>query len=285
MANILEAITNLKNAQNLFVADGISGNRIQVVGSGLEDFIKAMFSDAINDSIEVKKLKYNFSLDYGGNANNPPDIIVKNGDAVEVKKVDSLTGDIQLNSSPPKAKLLAIDTRINKTCRALAKENGWTEKDIIYTIGSLTPKKELRRLWLVYGDCIAADHEVYDNAAMRVKNAISSSFEKTELGITNELGSVPNIDPLGITRLRVRGMWIIKNPSIIFKEHLKNHESDAKFKSFSIMRETKYLSFNSATRNKFESSMDTSLRMEKIKICNPNNPVELLDARLITYVL
>lgn len=285
MGNILDAIISLKGARNLFVADGESGNRIQIVGSGLEDFVKSIFSDSVNDSIETKKAKYSFSLDYAGNANNPPDIIVKGGDAIEVKKVDSLKGDVQLNSSPPKAKLLASDTRINKTCRELAKRDGWTEKDIIYAIGSLTKKKELRRLWLVYGDCLAADHDVYESAAQRVKDAIGASFEKTELGDTNELGSVPKIDPLGITRLRVRGMWIIKNPSKVFEEHFDDHDKHAKFRSYSIMRETKYQSFDTAVRERFESNLDDSLRMETIKIHNPNNPIELIDARLITYVL
>jgi hypothetical protein len=285
MGNILDAIISLKNAQNLYVADGESGNSIQIVGSGLEGFVKSMFSDAINDSIEAKKAKYNFSLDYTGNANNPPDIILKGGDAIEVKKVDSLTGDVQLNSSPPKAKLLASDTRINKTCRELAKRDNWTEKDIIYSIGSLTKEKKLRRLWLVYGDCFAADHDIYESASQRVKDALNMSFEKTELGDTNELGSIPRIDPLGITRLRVRGMWIIKNPSKVFEEHVDSHDKNAIFQSYCLMKETKYQSFDKTIRERFESSLDSSLRMKTIKIHNPNNPVELVDARLISYVL
>ena len=37
-----------------------------------------------------------------------------------------------------------------------------------------------------------------------------------EAGETDELGRINKVDPLGITSLRVRGMWQIKNPSKVF---------------------------------------------------------------------
>jgi hypothetical protein len=51
-----------------------------------------------------------------GNANNPPDSMLKGGDAIEVKKVGSHSSQIQLNSSFPKDKLHSHDRLITREC-------------------------------------------------------------------------------------------------------------------------------------------------------------------------
>lgn len=285
MGNLLDALINLKNTENFLVSEGESGNTIQKVGSGLETFIKDMLSGTLDPrySKEQKKKEYEKTFSYAGNANNPPDIILENGDAIEVKKVDSLTGGIQLNSSPPKSKLLTSDTRINKACKDIALREGWTEKDIFYAVGSLDGAGILRRLWLVYGDCFAAEHDIYERIAERVSNSINESFEETELSETNELASVPNVDPMGITRLRVRGMWIVKNPSIIFEDIIPASKENAEMRVYCLMLESKYLAFSESVRHHFESKIDDKMVMHNVEIQNPNNPAELMKARLIVY--
>ena len=282
--NILNALIFLKENVELSVSDGVSGNSIQKIGSGLEDYIKDLFSDTLKIKSKAVKKKAHFKVfAYEGNSNNPPDMILKNGDAIEVKKVDSLTASIQLNSSPPKACLLASDTRINKTCRELALKENWTQKDIFYAVCSVGKDKLLTRLWFIYGDCFAAEHGVYEKAAQRITGAISQSFDKTELSDTNELAVVPKIDPLGITRLRVRGMWIVKNPAVVFEDIIPKSRKDAMFRAYCLLLDSKYLSFPEESRLKFEAQLDDKMIMNKVQISDPNNPVKLIEARIISY--
>ena len=49
-----------------------------------------------------------------------------------------------------------------------------------------------------------------------IKNRIQT-IDGFELADTNELARINNIDHLGITDLRVRGMWIIKSPFNYFE--------------------------------------------------------------------
>jgi hypothetical protein len=261
---------------------GDKGNSIQLVGGGLENFVVALFSGTLGQSLgraeEQSKISAAFS--YLGTSNQPPDAILKGGDAIEVKKVDSLKSSIQLNSSPPKSKLLASDTRINKTCRELAETEGWKEKDIIYAIGS-QENSLVKRLWFVYGDCYAASHEVYENVSERISGAIKDSLPDIDLSDTNEIAGVPNVDPLKITHLRVRGMWIIKNPSVVFSNFVES--SDASFKAYCIMREDKFLNISEKSRKTFEENVDNHLSLTTIDIPDPDNPAVTLKARLIKY--
>ncbi len=176
-----------------------------------------------------------------GNQNNPPDIIVKNGDAIEVKKIESLLSAIALNSSYPKNKLYADDSRITNNCKN-CEINDWNRKDIIYSIG-IAPKgtNQLKAIWFVYGDCYAANNEIYKRIADKISIGISE-ISDVELAKTNELAGVKKVDPLGITNLRVRGMWHIQNPIKVFKDFTtinKMHE----FTVNAILLEEKYLSF------------------------------------------
>ena len=283
--NILNALVNLKQAQNLIVTDGTNGNKIQIVGSGLEEFIKQLFANTFGKP--MKKTQRNRAhskiFSYAGNANNPPDIIIRNGDAIEVKKADSLTANIQLNSSPPKASLLASDSRINNRCRQLAIDEGWSQKDIIYAIGSLSSTKELKRLWFIYGDCFAADHSVYERAAQSITDAISQNFDETGLATTNELAGVPNVDPLGITYLRVRGMWIIKNPAVVFKDLVRVENNQAHFRTYCLMLASKFESIDPRSISVFMDQLDDKMKIQDVEIADPNNTSQLMKAKLISY--
>ena len=70
-----------------------------------------------------------------------------------------------------------------------------------------------------------------------------------EFGETNELGRVNKVDPLGITDLRIRGMWAIKHPGRVF-DYLPETIIDADFKVNALMLTSKYDSFPKADRGK-----------------------------------
>ncbi len=234
--NILQAIdrlvTNLNT--NISLSYPKSSNRANSMGEGLERYIQDLLSDTLYESNEIERNKsISKVFSYLGNQNNPPDLIIKSGDALEIKKIESAKSSIPLNSSYPKDKLYASDTRITKECREC---ESWSEKDIIYCIGHINGK-EIQHLWFIYGDCYAASKNVYE----RISNAISSgitSIPDIEFSKTKELGKVNKVDPLGITDLRIRGMWHIANPTNVFK-YIYNPQK-SKFGMACLMKKSKY---------------------------------------------
>ncbi len=119
MSNILKAILNITQNPIIELKNNYSGrNTINNVGEALEAYIQDAFADTINETDLInrnQKISHIFS--YLGNQNNPPDIVLKNGDAIEVKKIQSKGAAIALNSSYPKHKLYSTDPRITEACK------------------------------------------------------------------------------------------------------------------------------------------------------------------------
>src|SRR3989344_2140784 len=170
--NILKAFNSLSKIDNFKLKELYSGqNRVNNVGIALEYFIKDIFCSSLDvTGLANKDKKHSQYLSYSGNQNNPPDFIVKNGDAVEVKKIEVLIGSVPLNSSYPKSKLHSDDTRILQSCRDCDGGN-WSKKDIIYVIGSVIESK-IKTLWFVYGDCYSADREVYEKTLKSISTKV-----------------------------------------------------------------------------------------------------------------
>lgn len=277
--NILVAFTNLvKSTQTTMGNASSSHNRANQMGESLEAYVKDLFCDSFSETEANKMAEYNRHFSYLGNQNNPPDIMLRDGDAIEVKKIESPSSQLALNSSHPKDILHSDDPRIKKECRLCEK---WSEKDMIYTIGHVN-NSEIRYLWFVYGNCYSAHRETYT----RISDAISegiNSFADIEFESTNELARVNKVDPLGITYLRVRGMWGIDNPKRVFN-YLP--EASNKFANLLMLTE-KYDSFPEDDRLAIEQLEKTSghLIINDVQIKNPNNPAELLEAKLISYNL
>lgn len=210
--NILKAIINMTNNPVSDVASQyLSNNRANSVGESLECYIKDLFCDSYSFSDEERLEAYNRCFSFLGNQNNPPDMIIRGGDAIEVKKITTSAAGIALNSSYPKDKIYANSSMITDHCR---NAETWDVKDIIYIIGVVSDNK-LRALWFIYGDCYAANQSVYT----RIKEIVSAGIKTLshiELANTTEIARVNRVDPLGITNLRVRGMWHIENPKKVF---------------------------------------------------------------------
>jgi hypothetical protein len=249
-------------------------NRINMMGEALEFFVKDGFCNSfkVNDP-NIKRQVHSEYFSYLGNQNNPPDIIIRKGDAIEVKKIDGLKSvDIALNSSYPKCKLYSDSQLITSACKDC---EDWREKDIIYAIGLIDHKK-IKVLMMIYGDCYAANKEIYE----RVKENISSSFENLNLEFskTKELGRINKVDPLGITNLRIRGMWTIKNPIQVYPE-IFNYSKEDSLTVISLMRKSKFESFNK--NNKDELKKLKGCEIKEIKIPEPNNLAKLTKAIII----
>lgn len=279
-SNILKAIKNLVENPVINLTAHYSGrNRINGVGNALETYIKDLFANTFEYDNEYSKLPiYNEVFSYSGNQNNPPDIVLRNGDAIEVKKVQSSSIDLQLNSSFPKSKLFADSLMINEHCRNCEQ---WDEKDILYAVGQTTDTN-LKELWFVYGDCIAADKEVY----MRIKNTIIRglhSIPNIELAETRELGRLNKVDPLGVTSLRVRGMWTMAQPQKIFN-YIPKQNINANFKFYCIMKSEKFEQFPADDKISIQHLCNNySFYMRDLSIKNPNNPVHLIPVKFLEF--
>lgn len=278
--NIITAIKNIiESTQNYKLHSYYFGrNRANSMGEALENYIKDMFAGTNNETDENKRLiKFEQVFSYMGNQNNPPDIIIRNSDAIEVKKIESPLSSLALNSSYPKSKLLSNSPMITAACRNC--EN-WIEKDIIYAIG-VVKNLNLKKLFFIYGNDIAASPQIYE----RIKKVISSGVKKIpeiEFAETKELGRVNRVDPLGITYLRIRGMWGLENPTKVFS-YVYTPSQNAKFEFTAIINTQKYNTFSLKDRNKLENLSNKGLSINNIKIKTPDNPSILRDAKLINY--
>ncbi len=279
MSNIIQAFMNIaKNYQEEIsnVTDG--NNRANNMGEGLEKYITNVFANTQNiqdENLRLETLSKIYS--YQGNKNNPPDLMLKNSDAIEIKKLESKNSAIALNSSYPKVKLYADSPMIIRACKTC---ESWTEKDMLYAIG-YTQKTTLKSLWLVYGDCFCADKETYE----RIKNTISegiNTIANVEFTETKELGKVKKVDPLGITDLRIRGMWHIDNPNKIFS-YIYTYDETAKFQCITLLKKEKYDTLPDADKEAIEALTNDKISVKDVKIKNPNNPVQLIDAKLLVF--
>ncbi len=279
-SNVLTAIKNLIENPVVALTAHYSGrNRVNGVGNALEVYIKDLFANTFMYDDEYLKLNvYNKVFSYTGNQNNPPDIILKNGDAIEVKKVQGNSSALALNSSYPKDKLYADSTMITNECRTC--EN-WSVKDIIYAIGNTTDT-HLKELWFVYGDCYAADKGTYE----RIKNTIVDGLHSIpciELAETNELGKIKKVDPLGITDLRVRGMWSIFHPRKVFN-YLPKQNILSNFKFYCLMKSDKFEQFTDKDKkNLFALKDDKKFFIHDVQIRNPNNPAQLIPVKFMEF--
>lgn len=277
MTNLLEAIHNISKLSSFEIKTLYSGrNRANTVGEALEKFIKDAFANTLENHNEIEVLqKYNEVFSWLGNQNHPPDIMIKGGDAIEVKKTQTASSDLALNSSYPKSNIQVSSNFITNDCRTC--EN-WTEKDLIYSVGHTSDEK-LHSLWFVYGDIYCAKHETYQVIKQKISDGINE-IPNVELAPTNELGRVNRVDPLGITNLRIRGMWQIQNPRKVFGYlHIPNREAD--FELVAILSTEKYNSFPTESKIKIENSIHISIENSQVK--NPNNPAQLIDVKVIKW--
>jgi hypothetical protein len=278
--NLLTALANIiENPITDLVSHYKGSNRANSMGDALENYVKDAFCNSLH---EKNDLVHSDFFSYLGNQNNPPDMVIRNGDAIEVKKIEGLTSALALNSSYPKNKLYRNDSRITDSCRDCDLEP-WEQKDIIYTVG-VVPKglNKLKVLWFVYGDCYAAERAIYNRVADKIAKSIKE-IPDVEFIKTNELAKIKKVDPLGITDLRVRGMWHIDNPIKVFK-NVVSIDNSREFTIHAIIPIDKYNSFPALDIQRMEALQSEYVSITNIKFKSPNNPAQLLDAKLISYV-
>ena len=276
--NIIDAIINIVKNPILELKEySISHNRANSMGEALEEYIKDVFSGTLFEKDKNKRMKIISEIfSYLGNTNNPPDSILRGGDAIEVKKIENKSSSLALNSSYPKSKLYSNSSMITDACWNCEK---WEEKDIIYTIGTCE-KNKLTSLIFVYGEDYAAENKIYENVKNKIKLEIET-INGLEFSETNEIGRVNRVDPLGITYFRIRGMWGIENPVKVF-DYIYKRDDSKQFNFMALINEDKYLSFSNTKELEDLEKENKNLEIKDVRIKNPNNPAQLKKAKLIT---
>ena len=277
--NIIDAIINIVKNPILELREySISHNRANSMGEALEEYIKDIFSGTLFENDKNKRLEIISEVfSYLGNTNNPPDSILRGGDAIEVKKIENKSSSLALNSSYPKAKLYSNSSMITDACRNCEE---WEEKDIIYAIGTCE-KNKLTSLIFVYGEDYAAENKIYENVKNKIKLGIET-INGLEFSETNEIGRVNRVDPLGITYFRIRGMWGIENPIKVF-DYIYERDNTKQFNFMALINDDKYNSFFNREELENLEKENKYLEIKNVKIKNPNNPAQLRSAKLITF--
>lgn len=279
MSNIINAIINLVNNPVSELREVYARkNRANSAGDALEEYVKDLFAGTYNTENELERLeRISEVFSYLGNDSNPPDAMLKDGDAIEVKKIESNNSALALNSSYPKHKLYADSTMISSACK---NAEVWTEKDMLYTVGVVNQNK-LKHLSMVYGLDYCASIDTYERIKRTIKDG-AESMPNIEFTQTKELGRVNRIDPLGITYLRIRGMWGIENPWSVFN-YVYLRDMSNEFNFMCIINEDKWNSFENTSDLMAITEQNTNLVVSDVKVKNPNNPAELKKAKLITF--
>lgn len=276
--NIINAVINLvQNPVTQLVNYYQGKNRANNAGDALEEYIKDIFANSF-DMPETERLeRLNEVFSYLGNNSNPPDSMLRNGDAIEVKKIESDNAALALNSSYPKHTILSSSPMISSACKAA--EN-WTEKDIIYTIG-VVKQNCLKHLCMVYGLDYCASEECYSRIKSIIKNGVEA-IPDVEFAESRELGHINKVDPLGITYMRIRGMWGIENPWKVFS-YVYKRDMSKEFTFMCIINESKWNTLNNIQELAGLVKVTHGLSVTDVRIKNPDNPAQLNNAKLICF--
>lgn len=156
----------------------------------------------------------------------------------------------------------------------------WTEKDMIYTVGVVNHNK-LKLLSMVYGLDYCASIDTYERIKQTIKDGVES-MPNIEFAQTRELGRGNRIDPLGITYLRIRGMWGIENPWSVFN-YVYTRDMSKEFNFMCVINDEKWNSFDNTSDLINLANVTGNLVVADIKVKNPNNPAHLNNAKLITF--
>ena len=134
---------------------------------------------------------------------------------------------------------------------------------------------------MIYGQDYCASDEFYDRIRQLIKNGVET-IPFVDFAPTRELGRVNCVDPLGITYLRIRGMWHIENPWRVFN-YVYNRNMHADFNFVCIINSEKWRTFDNREELFKLQQNYSALKIDDVKIKNPDNPSVLKDAKLIQY--
>lgn len=244
----------------------------------IEMFAKDIFSDSLGlprDAEAATTGAHDRTFSFTGERNNPPDFIIRGGDAVEVKRTGAAATVIQLNSSPPRQVLRSDSPYITQQCRDCEGHGGWKEKDLVYFVAQFNdalPKK----FWFIQGACYAAPNDVYEGLKDDIRSQLGNNARNT-----NELAQIKNVDPRDATNLRVRPIWAIKHPSKYYQDHVEIGDG---FGAIAILKPDKFEKIKSQSRGSLEDiASSLSLTIEDREIQSPDDSSKTISVKIICF--
>ena len=82
--------------------------------------------------------------------------------------------------------------------------------------------------------------------------------------------------------MRVRGMWGIENPWRVF-DYVYNRDMKKRFNFMCIINNTKWATFDNKNELIKLSEYNRNISISDVRIKNPDNPAQLVDAKLIAF--
>ena len=282
-SNILTAIKNISDFKTNNIHEYFkeyATTQIKTPRQQIEYYVKDAISGSFKSAKDKKaKDRYRGVFSYLGNKSKQPDMIIENGDALVIRTNKTYKASLTLSNSPPKDRLNWNDPWIFRNCRTI--DSGqWKSKDIFYVNGWIE-KGKIKYLYFVQGRCYASEESVYNKKIHDLKKNIENYLagEGLEANTTIDLGTVSNIDPLGITNLRIRGIWKIQNPLKVFSD-IYSYDKNKDFALIALMLKNKFDSF---PKNDIDAIMvDKQIKVSDVELRNPNNPAKKIEAKLIT---
>lgn len=282
-SNVLVALYNILSRNSSILTPIFRSNgSANAAGDSLEFFIKDMFcTGASQYQYEHEKQKiYDRYLSWSGDSSHFPDFIVKNGVAVEPKKMNNQSkASIALNSSYPKDYIYPNSQNIPSK-NLIKEDDEWLKKEVVYVVGNLNKKtNKLLSLWLVYGNTFIADREIYLNLIGEIREAITET--NATLQESKELARAIGIDPLKHSNLRVRGMYELYHPALVFEQYISDMScSDDATKIYLVILKSDLEKLETSGENPDFTTFYSNgiLTKKEIRLPDPNNPYESLDA-------
>ena len=77
-------------------------------------------------------------------------------------------------------------------------------------------------------------------------------------------------------------MWHIENPTKIFN-YIYRYDEIKSFQFVCLMKKEKYESMPLADRQTIENLNNPNVNVSDVRIKNPNNPVQLMDGKLLVF--
>lgn len=254
------------------------GGSANAAGDSLEYFIKDMYCTQAQSYqfLEEKERVYDRYLSWKGDSKRFPDFIVKNGVGVEPKKLNGYSrSSLSLNSSFPKDYIYPNSQNVPYI------DEVWEKKDVVYVVGNLEKSGDkLLTLWLAYGNTFVADNSSYlqtkETIVEKIKEITTLQFVPSL-----ELGRATRVDPLGLTNLRLRGMWELAHPANIFQNYLTMNDIPTGATKINLVILKKDYE-EIPIPPEFNDYLSTNkMIINEVGIPDPNNPSELLEALIL----
>lgn len=276
--SIIDAIINFVNDPVILLGrEYKSRNRANNAGDALEEYVKDLFAGTFRSDNIDRIERHSKVFSYLGNNSNPPDAMLRNGDAIEVKKIEANDASLALNSSYPKHTIKSDSPMISEACRVA---EDWKEKDMLYVVG-VVKQNILCHLAMVYGLDYCASEQCYAGLKSRISHGVNT-INGVYFSETKELGRVNKVDPLGITYMRIRGMWGIENPWRTF-EYIYKRDFRKRLNFMCLINENKWNRLDGRDRLSRLAAKNTKLVISDVRIKDPDNPAKLNNAKLITF--